>query len=434
MAIDEKWMGTTCLRSKPEKVDAKTGVIRGVKVCTEGEAKGHGVHLDNDFIDTVVAQGSAYSRGLKARFGHPNMCNESLGTYLGRFQNFQRGETVREDGTSAACCFADLHLSDTAKETPSGDLFAYLLSMAEDEADMFGASIVFHVGKTYRRDKKTGEKAYRRIHESFREISVWYVKEDGERLSKDEEKDLTDELFVECKKLVACDCVDDPAVNDGLFSAFSGGTVAGQITQFLDLHPHVFEILEQSPEIVEAVAKYGRRFDQFLTRYREYRATTTPTQERSMDLQALKKEYPELVVALSAEIVAGLKQEDLATGNPALVSAITGEAVKLGAQQERDRIAAVRAQTIPGHEDLIAKMEMDGTSTGADAALAIVAAEKTARQKQAAEFLAGGNPPVSPSGDGDGHQAKATMKRAAFNALSPVDRGEVIKSGVKIVD
>ena len=144
-----------------------------------------------------------------------------------------------------------------------------------------------------------------------------------------------------------------------------------------------------------------------------------------MDLKTLKENHPDLVAEIVQEAQADMQTK---------VATATAEATKLGAQQERDRIAGVRAQSIPGHEALVAQLEMDGTSTGADAALAIVAAEKLARQQQGAEFLAGGSPPVPPSGDGDGQRAQATMKRSAFNALSPVDRGEVIKSGVKIVD
>lgn len=147
--------------------------------------------------------------------------------------------------------------------------------------------------------------------------------------------------------------------------------------------------------------------------------------EDAMDLKTLKENHPDLVAEIVQEAQADMQTK---------VATATAEATKLGAQQERDRIAGVRAQSIPGHEALVAKLEMDGTSTGADAALAIVAAEKLARQQQGAEFLAGGSPPVPPSGDGDGQRAQATMKRSAFNALSPVDRGEVIKSGVKIVD
>jgi len=431
MKSDERWLGTTCLREKPAKVEAEIGVIHGCKICSEGEAKGHDVFLDKEFIDTVAAQGGAAKRGIKARFGHPNMCSDSLGTFVGRFVNFSTGTTIRKDGSSAACCFADLHLSESAKEAPGGDLYTYIVSMAENEGDMFGTSIVFSRGPTYRRDKDTGKKAYRHVRESFYEVEVSYVWEDGNKLSGEEKDNLTDELFIECKNLIACDCVDDPAANDGLFSAFSGEIVAGQITQFFDLHPHVFEILEQSPEIVEAVAQHGKRFDQFLTRYRDYRATTN-TQEQSMDLQKLKKEHPELVVSLTAEIVAGLQQAALAAGNPALVAEITESATKLGAQAERDRIADVRAQALPGHESLIAQLELDGKSTGADAAKAIIAAENTRLQQAGQQFQQEANP-IVPAAGGD-EQSKSTIKRAEFDRLPDAQRRAQLAAGVQIIE
>lgn len=50
-----------------------------------------------------------------------------------------------------------------------------------------------------------------------------------------------------------------------------------------------------------------------------------------------------------------------------------------GAQRERDRIQAVENQLIPGHENLIQQLKFDGKTTGAEAAVQVLAAEK-ARQ------------------------------------------------------
>ena len=310
--MSKKWLDTPCLKARPAAVDAEIGIIRGCKICSEGEAKGHGVFLDSEFIDTVVTQGAAAKRGLKARFGHPNMCSESLGTFVGRFMNFSTGTTTREDGTEAACCFADLHLSESAKEAPGGDLYSYIVSMAENEADMFGTSIVFSQGNRYRRDKG-GCKVYPR-----RQDGGW----------NDEYDKAGGPDFIECKNLIACDCVDDPAANDGLFSADASGSVAGQITEFLDLHPQIFQILEDSPEVIEAVASYGDKFDEFLSRYREYRAkqtqenapmkdekiTTTPQDQQPEELSAVEGVAGVLLstepaVDVKAEIASALKAD-----------------------------------------------------------------------------------------------------------------------------
>lgn len=123
--------------------------------------------------------------------------------------------------------------------------------------------------------------------------------------------------------------------------------------------------------------------------------------------------------------------EELRTGNPDLYQAVLDEGKAAGAQAERDRIASVKAQAIPGHEAMIEQLAFDGKSTGADAAMAIVAAEKHLREAAAAA-LANDAPPVVPPADaGDGQQA---MTRAAFQALDPAARAAYAKSGGKIIE
>lgn len=249
--MSKRWMSSGYLQAAPSgKVDHDKGIIEGVSVCTVGEAKGHGVNLDSEFVGRVAELGAAKRTGLKARFGHPNMCSTALGTFIGRFKNF------RVVGDQAK---ADLFLSNEAKETPHGNLYDYVLGMADNEADMFGTSIVFTPGKAYKRDR-SGNKVI---------VDEW----NGDPLDDEQEYDapLSDEVFIECEELHACDAVDDPAANDGLFSRFSQETVAGQITEFLDLNPQVWGAIHSNPSIVEALARYGDKVDEFMERYRAYR-------------------------------------------------------------------------------------------------------------------------------------------------------------------
>ncbi len=273
--MSKKWMGSGYLKAKPQEVNPDEGIIRGIKVCSVGEAKGHGVSLDEEFIDTLVKQGNAAKQGLKARFGHPNMCSTALGTYIGRFKNFSKSTTSRNDGSAVACCVADLALSESAKNTPNGDLYDYVLAMAAEESDMFGTSIVFTPGQMYRRNDQ-GEKVYPR----------------DQRGKWNEEFDQAGGPdYIECDRLHACDCVDEPAANDGLFSAFASETVAGQITEFLDLNPQVFQALENNPEVMAAIAQYGDRFDEFFARYEEYRNTSDkPNKEAEMSDETKDKD------------------------------------------------------------------------------------------------------------------------------------------------
>ena len=224
--MNKRWFASGITKSAPVSVDLDKGIISGVAVVTAGGAKGHGVMLDTSFVKDVVEYGNDKKNGIKARFGHPNMCSTALGTFIGRIKNF------RNDGDIAR---ADLFMSGEAKDTPHGNLYEYVLGMANNEPDMFGLSIVFTPGDKYQ------------------------ISKDGKKIgSNDDEYDSQKEPFVELSALHACDIVDDPAANpDGLFSAWSADTFAGQATEFFDTHPEVFEVLRAKPEIV----------NEFLSRY-----------------------------------------------------------------------------------------------------------------------------------------------------------------------
>ena len=238
---DHKWyMSSFVYGHAPEGVDREKGIVYGAAVVTEGEAKGHDVFLDSSFLKAVEVQGNAKTKGIKARFGHPSMSSTALGTFLGRTKNFRiDGNIVR----------ADLYLSKEAKNSPGGDLYEYVLGMAENEGDMFGISIVFRPGDEYQ--YKDGEK-----------VNVF---------------DWTKPVFVEMQELLGTDLVDDPAANSGLFSGWNSGTLAQQCTEFLDTHPDVIQLLADNPGIV----------DDFLSRYNDFcdRRIKNKTSEEDVQME-----------------------------------------------------------------------------------------------------------------------------------------------------
>lgn len=97
------------------------------------------------------------------------------------------------------------------------------------------------------------------------------------------------------------------------------------------------------------------------------------TQTPEITLELIKAEHPEIAATLIEEG----RQAGIAEGE------------KQGAKRERDRIKAVRDQLISGHEKLVEDLMWDGETTGEQAAIKVLAAEKTARQRalddQAAE-------------------------------------------------
>lgn len=73
-----------------------------------------------------------------------------------------------------------------------------------------------------------------------------------------------------------------------------------------------------------------------------------------------------------------LTREALERDHAALFATLRSEFSAAGAVQERERIKAVREQTMPGHEALIESMAMDGKTTPAEAAMAVNAAQRHA--------------------------------------------------------
>lgn len=114
-------------------VDTQAGVIRGAKVIQLGSVNDSRPWLvDQETMSQVVKFGNGPQKGLKARFTHPNMSDDGMGKYLGRWQNF------RIEGDSV---LADLHLSDSAAKSPSGDLKSYVLQLASEDPEAFGISV-----------------------------------------------------------------------------------------------------------------------------------------------------------------------------------------------------------------------------------------------------------------------------------------------------
>jgi len=269
-------------------VDKENGIIYGFSVITKGEARGHGLEIDDVTLDQVVQLGAKSSIGLKSRFGHPNMSNTAVGTFLGRAKNFRRDNGIVR---------ADLYFDKNAYKTPNGDLAGYVLGLAESDPEAFGSSIVFD-----------GEPEYR-------------LNEDGTR-KKDPVtgKDLLP--LARITKLWAADVVDDPAANNGMFSAFFSQDVmpSAEMTVFLDK-------FLSNPDVVEKVIS-------FLERYSQTKEEVTKMELKDLTLEMLKKERTDLVASLSREGLTVEKERiisllDTAKAFPG-TEALVYEAVKNG--------------------------------------------------------------------------------------------------------
>lgn len=223
LANPPKFLRAPVARSEKDapKVDREggqygMGIIRGISVITRGEALGHGMWIDHEFVQSVADGMNAKPAGIKSRFTHPGLSGDGMGKFLGR---------VRDARVQDGKVVADLHFATSAHSTPDGDLAEYVMQLAEDDPEAFGTSIVFEsdVG---------AEDRFQSDHED----------EDGCFKSPDPEN--CDNLrHARLSRLFADDVVDEPAANpDGLFHR--GDEIAYRADEFLSF---VMGLTEQRP-------------------------------------------------------------------------------------------------------------------------------------------------------------------------------------------
>jgi len=219
-------------RTAPERVDREARVIRGVSVITRGEALGHGVWIDEEFLSSVA---TFSARGLKSRFTHPGLSSDGTGKALGRVHG------LRKQGDKVV---GDLHLLDAASRAPDGDLAGYVMDLASEDPELFGTSIVF---------------AY--DHEAEKAFTEAHSDDDG--FQSPDELNTKNLPHARLKALKACDVVDDPAANPGGFFS-AAGDVAEQATGAL---AYVLGLSEQSPGADAFGGVHPDRARQFVTRF-----------------------------------------------------------------------------------------------------------------------------------------------------------------------
>ncbi len=121
----------------------------------------------------------------------------------------------------------------------------------------------------------------------------------------------------------------------------------------------------------------------------------------------------ETLAAEAPELLAAIQIEARAEGN--------AEGLRAGAEAERARIQAVEGQLIAGHDALIASLKFDGKTTGPEAAVAVLAAEKTLRGNALAKLRADApDPAAAPAAPDDASAAPKKEPKAdsaeAFDA------------------
>jgi hypothetical protein len=295
-------------------VDAKLGVLTGVVLCQEGESKGHGTHLEKSFIKDIVKL--AKGRKIKSRFGHPSMSNEALGTYLGTIEKVR----YRENDEGIGQAIGDLHLSESSKISPNGNLSAYVIKAAQEHPENFGLSIVFRPGENYYYNSK-GKKVF---------TDYW--------TAKDAEDNEDKKVYETINELLATDMVDEGAATDSLFSAssfFNSEAFAVKATNFLDENPQILEFLDSNPEKIAP----------FIEKYLQYKQKKSEAMSKPDDKKTALQKFSDFGKTLfGSTFSASVKEEEKESETEQEEATETEEAAKKS-DAENAQLAAITAET-----------------------------------------------------------------------------------------
>lgn len=237
------------------KVDREALTLHDVQITLEGEAKGNGVWLDREFCEAVAARGNEIAEkngaGVKVRFGHPAMCSDALGTYLGRAANFRVVDVMRaETGEEASGVIADVTLDANADRTE------WILNMAESAPDTFGQSIVFTYADWVVKDADGNRHSYKEEVKGETEEAAEGDKPKDTISREDWQNQSADgKVYAVFGELLGTDFTDTPAATDGVFSDTS---LAAEAERLLEEHPQIAETLENHPDnVYQFLARLG---------------------------------------------------------------------------------------------------------------------------------------------------------------------------------
>jgi hypothetical protein len=176
------------------------GFIKNFAVITTGEALGHQAWVDDEFISQVATELAKKKKGVVSRYTHPSQSADGLSRGLGRVEFRSSGDgKVR----------GDLHFYKSAHKSPDGDLAGFLLELAQEDPESFGASIAFS------RDIEA--------EQQFSEANP----------SSPDSRNVNNYPHVRLGELRFVDIVDQPAANpDGLFHKDKTFEAANQLISY----------------------------------------------------------------------------------------------------------------------------------------------------------------------------------------------------------
>lgn len=184
---NKKSLHTTLVGRKDVTAEVNGGaIITDVLILQEGEDK-CGDYFDLPFLEDYVRIANAKPTGVKCRLGHPDFWSggkDPITTFLGNIKNHR----ISANAEGKKTVIADVHISPVAKVSPDGDNFTFIVEMAKNHPEDFG-------------------------------LSIHYLFQFKEIIATDAEGNEYPVYGQTLGDIIACDFVDRPAVNDGLYKS-----------------------------------------------------------------------------------------------------------------------------------------------------------------------------------------------------------------------
>lgn len=210
------------LKFAAENVDIENGIINNCILAQVGEAKGHGVHVEEKFIIAANQwlNANLSDKGLKCNIDHN--WGSAMGKQAGKFYNFR---------AEAGKLIGDLHIYNAADKSPTlPNLKSWLLELASEDSEAINCSIWFYADYYYQ------------LTEAGDEVQIWYYDDEDGWISKN--PDLGN-AYVAFDSMRCCDLVDEGALTETLFS--TDDTLKNKFNDIIH-NPGFMRMLESNPE------------------------------------------------------------------------------------------------------------------------------------------------------------------------------------------
>ena len=137
MPVQPEWMRVEAPRQRKSgitpKVDFAQATINRVVLAEEGKFKDGRGFFNEKSIAALSRLATESSNGIKSRLSHPNMSDDGLSKFLGRFNSFNV-----EDGK----LLGNFKFNPAAAISPHGDMADYVMTRAKSDPESFGMSVV----------------------------------------------------------------------------------------------------------------------------------------------------------------------------------------------------------------------------------------------------------------------------------------------------